>query len=59
MTVAAVFLILGAILGWRRAAKRGGNAADQLQYAAVHGIVGFLIGMAAMTIMGHTGLLNF
>jgi hypothetical protein len=30
---------LGALLGWRRAAARGGDRLDKLQDAAVHGIL--------------------
>ena len=35
MIVIAGFL-LGALIGWMRAAKRGGARADKLQYAAAH-----------------------
>ena len=38
-------LILGAVLGWRRAAKRGGNRADKLQYAAAHGMALAVLGI--------------
>ena len=33
---------MGAILGWFRASRAGGDRLDQLQYAAAHGI-GFLL----------------
>lgn len=31
--------VLGFALGWQRAARRGGDRLDRLQYGAVHGIV--------------------
>ncbi len=34
---------LGALFGWRRAAARGGDRLDRLQYAAVHGILFALV----------------
>lgn len=37
--------VLGALLGWYRARKMGGNRFDKLQYAAVFGIIGFLLGL--------------
>ncbi|WP_195759828.1 hypothetical protein [Paracoccus sp. S-4012] len=40
-------LILGAVLGWRRAAAIGGNTKDRVQYAAVHAILFALLGMFA------------
>ncbi|UXU74647.1 MULTISPECIES: hypothetical protein [unclassified Paracoccus (in: a-proteobacteria)] len=43
MIVIAAFLI-GAAIGWKRAAKAGGNRADKLQYAAAHGL--------ALTVLG-------
>ncbi|HUF86794.1 MAG TPA: hypothetical protein VMM59_05370 [Thermohalobaculum sp.] len=44
--------ILGCLLGWVRAARRGGNLADRAQYALAHGIpialatLAVLIGLA-------------
>lgn len=38
-------MILGAALGWRNAAKRGGNRADIAQYAGVGAIAGALLGL--------------
>lgn len=38
-------LIFGALLGYRRAATRGGNGFDRAQYAAVHAIVMGLLGL--------------
>lgn len=37
-----IAFVLGAILGWFRAAQAGGDRLDRLQYAAAHGI-GFLL----------------
>ncbi len=37
--------IAGAIWGWMRAAKRGGNTLDKLQYAAGHGIAFLVLGL--------------
>ena len=34
---------LGALLGWQRAGRRGGDRLDQLQYAAAHGILFVLV----------------
>ena len=31
-------LILGAAIGWGRAARLGGNRADRMQYAAAHAL---------------------
>lgn len=38
-------LLIGAYIGYRRAAKRGGNGFDKAQYAAVHGILLALVGL--------------
>lgn len=40
---------LGAACGWLRAARRGGDRLDRLQYAAVHGIL-FTLATLATTI---------
>jgi len=34
---------LGMLVGWRRAARRGGGLTHRLQYAAAHGIPAALI----------------
>ncbi|PKP71069.1 MAG: hypothetical protein CVT82_03665 [Alphaproteobacteria bacterium HGW-Alphaproteobacteria-4] len=39
--------IIGALLGYRQAHRRGGNGFDHAQFAAVYGIVFALIGMFA------------
>ncbi|MEE9453467.1 MAG: hypothetical protein V3V13_03660 [Paracoccaceae bacterium] len=48
--------IIGAIFGWWRASKRGGNRADKLQYAAVHGmaflVVGYFASLAILSLLG-------
>lgn len=51
MTVLA--LILGAVFGWRRAAQRGGNRLDKLQYAAAHGLAFMLLTLFIVTIARH------
>lgn len=44
--------VIGAIIGDRRAAKRGGSRADRAQYAAVHAIGLALIGLFATIAIG-------
>ncbi len=58
MVPALILFALFAIIGWMRAARRGGNRADKLQFAAAHGFAAFLIGMIAMTVIGHIGWLG-
>jgi phosphate/sulfate permease len=43
--------LLGAALGWRRAARRGGDRLDRLQYATGHAIA-FAIATLALLILG-------
>lgn len=38
-------LVIGALLGWRRAAALGGNRKDQLQYAAAYALAFSVIGL--------------
>jgi hypothetical protein len=45
MLVLAAF-VLGALFGWRRAVRRGGDRLDQLQYSAVHAILFALVALA-------------
>ncbi len=40
-----ISFFLGALLGWFRATKRGGNRLDKLQYAAAHGIAFMLLAL--------------
>ncbi len=50
-----VAFVLGCLLGWTRAARRGGTLADRAQYALAHGIpvalvtLGVLIAIAWAT----------
>lgn len=50
MIVIAGFII-GAALGWRRAAQLGGRTADRVQYAAVFGLGLAMIGVLATIII--------
>ncbi len=45
MIVALILFAIFAMIGWRRAARRGGTTADKLQYAMAHGIPAFLAGL--------------
>ena len=47
---------LGALVGWRRAVRRGGDRLDRLQYAAVHGIAFTLAALALTVLAGRLGL---
>lgn len=38
-------LVIGAILGWRRAGRLGGGTKDRAQYAAVFGLIALLLGL--------------
>lgn len=40
-------ILTGAIIGWIRAARRGGNRADKVQYAAAHAILFAILGLFA------------
>lgn len=51
--IVLVAFIVGAILGWFRAAKRGGTTGDKVQYALVHAIAGALIALVVMIISLH------
>ena len=55
MLIAIALFVVGAIIGWRRAALRGGNTADKLQYALAHGIPSFLVGLLAVVIAARAG----
>jgi lipopolysaccharide biosynthesis regulator YciM len=48
---------LGMLVGWRRAARRGGDRLDRLQYGAVHGIAFALAAVVLAVVLGRTGLL--
>jgi hypothetical protein len=45
-------IALGAMIGWLRARRRGGNRLDRLQYAAGHAIFFAILGLFA-TILYH------
>ena len=47
---------LGALVGWRRAARRGGDRLDMLQYAAAHGILFVLVTLVATIAVERFGL---
>lgn len=49
--------LLGALVGWRRAVARGGDRLDQLQYAAVHGILLVLVTLVATIAAERLGLI--
>lgn len=48
-----IAFVIGAFLGWSRAAKRGGERMDKLQYAAAHGIILTLIALVGVVIYDH------
>jgi hypothetical protein len=52
----AVAFALGVLVGWRRAARRGGDRLDRLQYGAVHGIAFALAALALTVVLGRTVL---
>lgn len=58
MVVALVLFAVFAVIGWMRAARRGGNRADKVQYAIAHGFAAFIVGMVGMTVIGHMGWLG-
>lgn len=47
---------IGAIVGWLRAGKRGGNRLDKIQYAVAHGLAVMLITLIALLAAGWLGL---
>ncbi len=51
-----VAFALGALFGWYRAGRRGGDRLDRLQYAAVHGILFLLVFLAASVIAVRFGV---
>ena len=56
MPVLAIALfVIGAAIGWRRAARRGGTSADKVQYALAHGIPAFLAGAVIVVILLRSG----
>lgn len=51
-----IALIIGGLLGWFRAAKRDGNRADKLQYAAAHAIIFAIVALFTTLILGMLGI---
>lgn len=54
--LALAALILGAVTGWVRAARRGGTTADKAQYAVGHGLAFGLAGFALAILLARLGL---
>ena len=54
MILPLAFLI-GAGLGWYRAAKRGGTTLDKLQYGAAHGFALFLLTLTVTILLDIIG----
>lgn len=54
MIVIAAF-ILGAAIGWIRAAKAGGGTADKLQYASAHGLALTVAGLFLTVLLSRMG----
>ncbi len=50
-----IAIALGALLGWQRAARRGGDRLDQVQYAVAHGILFGLLMLVVMVAAGWLG----
>ena len=48
-------LCAGAVSGLIIAARRKGNGADMAQYAAVFGIIGFVLGVILTIVLGGIG----
>ncbi len=48
---------LGALLGWFRAARSGGDRLDRLQYAAAHGIAFLLLALIGAIALQRFGLI--
>lgn len=58
MLVAFLIAIAAGVVGWRRAAKRGGKRADCIQFALAHGIPAFLITLIVITVAANLGLVG-
>ena len=58
MVVALILFAIFAVIGWRRAERRGGTTADKLQYAMAHAIPAFLVGMVVMVMAARLGWLG-
>lgn len=44
-------LVIGALIGWRRAARLKGNRKDRLQYAAAHALAFSVLGILVTVIL--------
>lgn len=55
MPIALLLFAIFAVIGWRRAGRRGGTTADKLQYAMAHGIPAFLVGLIVMVAAANFG----
>lgn len=53
--IVLVALVLGAAIGFRRAARLGGNRADRLQYAAAHALGFAVLGIFVTILLSRMG----
>ncbi len=54
--LAIITCLIGAVLGWVRAKRRGGTTADRVQYAIAHAVAFGLAGLILGTVLALTGL---
>ena len=50
-------LFIGFAIGWRRAARRGGAAADKWQFAIAHGVGFALLAFVITLVLVRTGVM--
>lgn len=50
-----VAFVIGAAIGWMRAARRGGTRADKLQYAAAHALAVMLLALIVTLFLDRIG----
>ena len=55
MWIAITLFVVGAGIGWMRAARRGGTTADKVQYSLAHGIPAFLFGVLVVVVLLRSG----
>ena len=48
-----IAFIIGFALGWTKAAKRGGNTPDKVQYGTIFGMVAMVLLLIALVIYGN------
>ncbi|WP_170293981.1 hypothetical protein [Paracoccus limosus] len=53
--IVLVAILLGAVIGWMRAARLGGSRADRLQYAAAHALAFAALGVFITIILARMG----